>query len=357
MKGQLPQLDTRRKVNHSPHVVILGAGASIAATLPHGGDRNARTLPAMNSLIDILELRPFLERAGVDLSSENFEVIYDDLTSDTARAAVRQELDDRVRDYFGALQLPDCVTLYDELLLSLRAKDLIATFNWDPFLVQAYRRVADLGNAPRIVFLHGCVAVGYCERDRVAGNADARCGRCGERLTPSPLLYPVKDKRYRDHPFLASQWDELEARLAEAYLVTIFGYSAPVSDAAAVELLRTAWEANPTRTLAEIEIVDVRPEEDLLESWRPFIVRQHYGVATSLDRSLAFQHPRRSCDAFAGATLMLAPWREAPLPRHRALADLRAAVLPLIEEERRLELEGRPFDTGADDPEDDGAGS
>ncbi len=301
----------------------------------------------MNSLIDVLELRPFLETVGVDLSSENFEVIYDALASDPTRASVRAELDKRVRDYFGALELPDCVTLYDELLLSLRQKDLVATFNWDPLLLQAYRRVADLGSAPHIVFLHGCVGVAYCERDRIAGNLGARCSECGERLTPSPLLYPVKDKRYRDHPFLAAQWARLEAQLTDAYLVTIFGYSAPASDAAAVDLLRTAWDANRTRTLAEIELVDIRPEQELVESWRSFIVGHHYGVTASVDQTLSFRYARRSCDAFAGATLMVDPWRDSPLPRHASLTALRAAIRPLIEEERLLEQEGRPFDTGA----------
>jgi hypothetical protein len=344
-KAQLPLLDTRLNVNRSPHVVILGAGASIAATLPHGGDRSGRTLPSMNSLIDVLSIRPLLEHAGVDLSSGNFEAIYDALAAEPSQAGLRQKLDKRVREYFGSLKLPDSVTLYDELILSLRNKDLIATFNWDPLLLQAYHRVADLGNAPRIVFLHGNVAVGYCEHCRVAGNLGQNCGKCSARLEPSPLLYPVKDKRYRDHPFLASQWAELEATLSEAYLLTIFGYSAPVSDAAAVALLQAAWDANSTRTLAEIEIVDIRPEAELLASWRPFIVREHYGVTNSVHRTLAFRYARRSCDAFAGATLMVAPWRDSPLPRHKSLANLRAAVEPLIEEERQLEQHGRPFDT------------
>jgi hypothetical protein len=35
------------------------------------------------------------------------------------------------------MEIPDHVTLYDELLLTLRSKDLIATFNWDPLLLQA----------------------------------------------------------------------------------------------------------------------------------------------------------------------------------------------------------------------------
>ena len=36
---------------------------------------------------------------------------------------------------------------------------------------------------------------------------------------------------------------------------------ATASDAASVDLLRQAWDSNRTRTLAQVEIVDVRPEE------------------------------------------------------------------------------------------------
>ena len=39
-------------------------------------------------------------------------------------------------DYFAMLRLPDSPTLYDYLILS--TMDIIATFNWDPFLLQAY---------------------------------------------------------------------------------------------------------------------------------------------------------------------------------------------------------------------------
>ena len=42
-----------------PHVVILGAGASLAAF--RNGDRNGNTLPLMDDLIDVLDLRPLLE--------------------------------------------------------------------------------------------------------------------------------------------------------------------------------------------------------------------------------------------------------------------------------------------------------
>lgn len=255
---RLPALDSSTNANRSPHVVILGAGASVAA-LPHG-DRRGRQLPVMRTLVDTLDLRHDLERAGVDLASGNFEQIYAGLVATPTATGILLEMEGRVRDYFGALHLPDYATVYDTLLLTLRDKDVVATFNWDPLLLQAYRRVADLGRAPKILFLHGNVGVGYCASDRVAGVIGGTCGTCGGPLTASPLLFPVAQKDYRADPFLASQWDALDEYLEHAFMLTIFGYSAPASDAAARELLQRAWTRNATRDLAEIEIVDVRAE-------------------------------------------------------------------------------------------------
>ena len=45
-----------------------------------------------------------------------------------------REIETRVDEYFADLELPGHPTIYDRLVLSLREKDLIATFNWDPFL-------------------------------------------------------------------------------------------------------------------------------------------------------------------------------------------------------------------------------
>jgi hypothetical protein len=46
-------------------------------------------------------------------------------------------------------------------------------------------------------------------------------------------------------------------------MLTIFGYGAPATDIEAVELMRQGWGANPTFEIAQVGIVDIRPEEDL----------------------------------------------------------------------------------------------
>jgi hypothetical protein len=59
------------------HIVILGAGASIAA-FPDG-DANGKKLPTMENLIEMLDLEPVLERGGVENRRRNFEDIYSEL--------------------------------------------------------------------------------------------------------------------------------------------------------------------------------------------------------------------------------------------------------------------------------------
>src|SRR4030042_2784875 len=121
-----------------PHVVILGAGASRAA-LP-SGDANGKPLPLMADLIELLNLNDLLDRTNMPYSDRNFEDVYAEIHANDSFTAIRHELESRIYDYFDCLKLPLQPTIYDYLVLSLREKDVIATFNWDPFLFQAFQR-------------------------------------------------------------------------------------------------------------------------------------------------------------------------------------------------------------------------
>ncbi len=338
----LPALDVNAKANYSPHVVILGAGASVAAC-PYG-DRRGRRLPLMANFVDVVGLGPLLETAGVSFDGEqNFELIYDQLACSPDLTELRIRLERAVRDYFTSLELPDCVTLYDQLLLSLRPKDIIASFNWDPFLLQACARNRLMRNLPKVVFLHGNVYLGYCPMHSAWGYSTQNCNTCGKRFEPSPLLFPIKTKDYRAHPLLARQWDQLSLHLEHAYMLTIFGYAAPSSDVAARDIMLKAWSANETRQLAQIEIVDVLPRRTLDKRWSDFIQGLHGGTIRRFCRTWQFQYPRRSCETLAFATLQQDPWATRKIPRFRRLDRLQQWIRPLIEEEDALEQNGAPL--------------
>ena len=338
----LPALDIKLNVNYSPHVIILGAGASVAAC-PQG-DAFGRPLPVMRNLVSVLRLEPLLQHAGLEqYSSGNFELVYDELASSDRHRDLRLAVESRVQQYFASLQLPDSVTIYDILLLSLRSKDLIATFNWDPFLLQAYARNRKIVRLPRVVFLHGNVYLGYCPEHRKKGYSTQNCNTCGKPFQGSPLLFPITRKEYRSHPLLASEWDELAKALEHAYLLTIFGYAAPRSDIAAREILLKAWDTNGTRELAEIEVFDILTRRILQERWKDFIVRHHWSASTRFSHALQFNYPRRSCEAFAFATLQQDPWARRRIPRFRRLDRLHDWMRPLLDEERALENENTPL--------------
>ena len=121
-----------------PHVVILGAGASRAA-LPTG-DRQRRRLPAMTDFVEVVGLQQMLDEAGIEWRNRNFEDVHSDLFSQSGQKALSGSVERAVFEYFAVLELPEHPTIYDRLVLSLRPKDIIATFNWDPFLIQALQR-------------------------------------------------------------------------------------------------------------------------------------------------------------------------------------------------------------------------
>jgi hypothetical protein len=298
----------------------------------------------MRNLIESVGLESILGDAGIPFRpADNFETLYSSIVSDPALLHVRQRLEARLYEYFAAIEIPARVTIYDELILSLRRKDLIATFNWDPLLVQAYRRNARLRELPEIAFLHGNVAIGVCSQHREKGYAGGDCTECGQPYQRTPLLYPVANKNYRDDPFIANEWTMLEAKLGKAFMLTIFGYSAPASDIDARSIMQLAWNRNERRHMSQIEIVDIRLSREIYENWKSFITRNHYGTSRRISWTWQFQYPRRSCDSLGAAILLLQPWSRNPLPRFRRLDRLQEWCEPFAIEEYRYYEEGGPL--------------
>lgn len=169
-----------------PHVVILGAGASKAA-FPNG-DFKGKKIPLMNDLVEITGVKQLLESYNIEYKNKNFEEIYSILTTDSDKQKLCKDIEKKIYDYFVSLEYPYKPSLYDHLLLSLRHTDLVATFNWDPFLMEAYRRNKNRFKLPRIAFLHGNVTVGYCTKDKICGLNGNKCSKCGQVFIPSPLF-------------------------------------------------------------------------------------------------------------------------------------------------------------------------
>lgn len=335
----LPDFDPGTQINGSPHVVILGAGSSRAA-FPKG-DANGRALPLLAELPDCLELRAAISSAGFP-NTMDFESIYDQIATTGQHPALKSKIESQTRTYFENLKMPSKPTLYDYLLLSLRETDVIATFNWDLFLALAFIRNRAAAGLPQLAFLHGNVHVGVCIQDRVKGFIGDTCRKCECPFKPTPLLYPVRNKDYESDAFIANEWSVLRYHLNRAYMLTVFGYSAPTTDTAAVRLMSESWTSNPVFELGQVNIVDIERKNGLLAKWEPFLCRSHYGIFRKLSDTWILRHPRRSCEALAMATLQNAPWKNNDFPRFRTIFELHEWIKPLISEEENGRFTGSP---------------
>lgn len=319
-----------------PHLFVLGAGAT-KATIPHG-DRNGCKTPVMDGFLGTIGKSSILNGISLHTKSQNIEAIYSELYERPECINTVREIEHVISDYFRKLKLPDSPTLYDYLILSLRKKDCIASFNWDPLLVEAYNRVLEItDNLPELLFLHGNVAAGICyECKRYAPLQNTSCPSCGNKLKMTKLLYPVKQKDYSSDLFIRDQWNEFKKYLSCSTILTIWGYSAPTSDEDAKQTMFKAFSST-LRIFDQVEIIDIANENELYNKWHPFIQNAHDHVKfmKSLEESLVWEFPRRSTEGYAKRNFGC--WwgtSSVKLKKCSNFEGLSLLLRPLIEEEQ-----------------------
>lgn len=277
-----------------PHVVILGAGASKAAMLQ--GDKSGRTIPLLDDLPMILGKlwKELLQDAQPPQG--NFEATFSWIRKNGNFGPQLSKLERLIENYFEGLQLPDHPTIYDYLVLGLRGKDVIATFNWDPFLMQAHRRNRNVAELPDIRFLHGCVAFATCTEHDILGSPSEACPECYCDLEQGRLFFPDEDKDYAQDSLIQRDWSVVTTKLQKAFHLTIFGYSGPATDYNARKLLLDGWKQTPIRDICHAEIIDIKAEEILRESWTDFFPHYHNIIVGDFwDCSIA-KWPRRTAE-------------------------------------------------------------
>lgn len=286
------------KVNKSKfHVVLLGAGAS-KASMPNG-DKSGKLIPLMNELNKLPSIKQLLESNKAELGERTFEEFYSSLTTEESNADFLNELNECIYNYFVELEILDEPTIYDYLLLSLRESDVIATFNWDPFIIQAYKRSSKITTKlPKVLFLHGTVALARCPAHYIIDLNGKSCPKCLAPLQRIQLLYPTTSKDYDTDQYINEQWQALRYYLSYASGLTIFGYAAPKSDVAAIELLKMGWGSNEDRIMEEIEIINIDDEDKLKESWQEFIHTHHFSIHRNYFDSSIANFPRRVSEYF-----------------------------------------------------------
>lgn len=284
--------------NRFRHIVILGAGASIASSI-HNPNNNGLTLPSMDNLIQVLKLEELFLAHDVKFDNQNFENVFSSVFEENPGSKLLVDLEAAVYDYFDNLNLPDTPTIYDYLILSLRKKDLIATFNWDPFLLQAFaRNMSFTNNLPHLAFLHGNVAVGICEEDRTFGPKYQTSLISGKSFQPVKLLYPISKKDYNSDKYISSQWSLLSQGLENPARVTIFGYSAPKTDKEAIKIMSKSYGPSEKKMFTQFEIIDTKDKNKIQRSWKKFIFSHHYEIHNNFFESTIAKFPRRTGEVF-----------------------------------------------------------
>lgn len=114
-----------------PHLVLLGAGASLAS-FPNG-DKNGIKLPLMNSLVEKLDLNQFIPKRYENLTND-FEKLYSKLAINKSTLKTKKAIDKKVYEYFYDMEIPDKPTLYDYLILSFRKKRLDCHIQLGPII-------------------------------------------------------------------------------------------------------------------------------------------------------------------------------------------------------------------------------
>ncbi len=326
IEDEINQLNMSR-----PHVVILGAGASIASC--PNGDKNGIILPSMQNFVKTLNFKDYINPLKKDFRSMNFEDFYNFLTEKEEYKNIRKELEKNVYDYFDKIKIPREPTIYDYLLLSLRKKDIIATFNWDPLIVEAYYRNKKF-ELPELVILHGNVRIGYCKKHNKIGLPNIACPICNEPLEPIKLLYPIKEKNYGADGFISKQWERLHDYLEHAFMITIFGYSAPKSDSRAIEIMKNAWGKLKDRNLEQIELINLISEDELINTWKEFIHTHHYDIHNDFFDSWIAKHPRRTGEAFYNQYMLGKIIEDNPIPKKETLIEIWNWIQELLKVER-----------------------
>jgi hypothetical protein len=294
------QEEIERVHGNGTHVVIIGAGASLASTI-RNPEKNGKQLPLMKNIVDIIGLNDIISKlpSEVQLLKNDFEKLYSVLNEEAKYSDGKKEIELRVYDYFKNMSLPKEPTIYDYLILSLRhEKDVIASFNWDPFLYQAYNRNGGFVKSPSILFLHGNFAIGFNKIDGSSGPAGLRSKLNYGYFEPTKVLFPVNKKDYVSDEYIKGQWEALKYELKHAERVTVFGYSAPSSDVEALNLLKTAWGTPNERNMEEFEFIDIQEEKEVIKSWKSFIHSHHYSYHKSFFESSIAHHPRRSVESY-----------------------------------------------------------
>ena len=153
------------------------------------------------------------------------------------------------------------------------------------------------------------------------------CPACSRPFEDVPLLYPVYRKNYSNEFYISESWNLARYFLREAFVLTVFGYSAPESDIDAVNVLKQSWLGRSDRRIEHIEVIDIEPENELRKRWEPFLPTGHLRAISSLEDSWITMYPRRSVEALRRSVYFGDPSEQFPLEFSNALESVKEQII------------------------------
>lgn len=100
---------------------------------------------------------------------------------------------------------------------------------------------------------------------------------------------------------------------------------------------REGWGDRHERHLEEIELINIKSDDELYETWKQFIHSHHYRTTNSYYDSIIGRSPRRSCEA-TWATLMDGVFiKENPIPKEADWEELYERYEVLLNDEKGVE--------------------
>ena len=106
------------------------------------------------------------------------------------------------------------------------------------------------------------------------------------------------------------EWDCAKKALSKAVALTIFGYSAPISDKEAKDTLLEYFSKSHIEEIAPFTIIDIKSESELKENWKDFFEEERQRMLMIRDNFFStdlFKMPRNSCEAIFSAILQQSP--------------------------------------------------
>lgn len=107
-----------------------------------------------------------------------------------------------------------------------------------------------------------------------------------------------------------------------------------------------AWGGGSVRNMEQFEIIDVRPETEVVKQWSKFIKSHHYDYATNYFESSLANNPRRTSESYfqhiEPLTINEAFSSSNPVPDNfKTLKEMREWFKPLFDAEEKWEKENK----------------